>query len=88
LAYRARDERGSVLVNFLAGPTSVPADIAEAGVCAVTLLYERRKKGMPLQSESFGGYSYSAAGPFTAEGALNTPECRALLAPYTPIHCA
>lgn len=86
LGYRLGPERGSLLVNFTAGPTSVPLDVQQAAVVAATLLYQRRKTGVPLASESWGGYSYSAAGQFTAEAAVRSPEVAALLAPYTSIH--
>jgi hypothetical protein len=55
---------------------------------ATSLLFERRKKGIPLQSESFNGYSYSNSGPFTVEAAIKTPDVMELLraAGVLPIH--
>jgi hypothetical protein len=38
LGYRPEGERGALLVNYLAGPTSVPADLEAAGVVAVVQL--------------------------------------------------
>jgi hypothetical protein len=88
LAYKVAPERGSILVNYAAGPTSVPADITAAAVQAVTLMYQRRKTGMPVQSESWNGYSYSGAAAFTAEAAIRTPDVLEMLKPYMAIHVA
>lgn len=82
LAPRLASEPKSLLLTYTYGETSVPADIQAAAISATTLLYARRKTGAPYQSESWGGYSYSNAGPYTAEGAINTPDVKALLAPY------
>ncbi len=88
LGYRPEDEPGSLFVSGALGPASVSAAVREAASRAVTLLYTRRKTGMPLQSESFGGYSYSGASQFNAEAAVNSPEVLGLLrdAGVLPIH--
>lgn len=80
--------RGAILANYTAGAATVPADIESAAVMAVVLMYQHRKTGAPLNSENWGGYSYSTASQFTAEGAIRTPEVQALLAPYINIPIA
>lgn len=86
LAYHLEDERGSVKATFAAGPIAVPKDIELAAGIAVVLMFQRRKEGAPFASESWNGRSQSIAGPFTAESALRSPDCLALLMPYLPVH--
>lgn len=88
LAYAIEAERGSVFVSALLGPTSVSGAVQLAASTAVSMLYQRRKTGVPVGSESWNGYSASGANTFTAEGALETPEVRSLLmaAGVLPIH--
>ncbi len=88
LSYHLADERGSVLVNYTAGPTSTPEDIRAAACSAVTLLMNRRKEGAPYASESWNGRSQSLAGPFTAEAAVRTPDVLAMLQPYLTVQVA
>lgn len=83
LASTLDPNRGAVKIVAAVGEATVPEDIRAAGVAAVSLLMNRRTTGMPLNSESWANYSYSGAGQFTAEAAINSPEVRALLAPYT-----
>jgi hypothetical protein len=85
LAVVADPNRGALKVVANVGEPFVPADIRAAAVTAVTLLMNRRKTGGALQSESFGGYSYSSAGPVTAEAAINSPEVLGLLRPYLSV---
>ena len=80
--------RGAILANYVAGCATVPADIESAAVMAVVLMYQHRKKGAPVQSEGWNGYSYSLSAPFTAEAAIHTPEVQALLSPYINIAIA
>lgn len=82
LGFEVEANRGSLKVTYLAGPAAVPKDIEYAAALAVQILYDRRARGMALQSESENGYSYSLAQPLTAEGVLKTPEVWGLLAPY------
>jgi hypothetical protein len=88
LAPATDPNRGAIFVSGTFGPTAVSAVVQEAAARAVTLLYHRRTSGAAYSSESFGGYSYSNAGPFTAEGAVNSPEVTSLLmaAGVLPIH--
>jgi len=91
LGYALEAERGSVFVSGTFGPASGVIDgAAAAGAAAVTLMYQRRTTGAPLQSESWGGYSYSAAAPFTAEAAVNSPEVLGILrdSGLLPLHVA
>ena len=78
--------RGAVLVNYLAGTTSVPPEIEAAAVLAVSLLLARKRTGAPVSSESWNGYSASLAGPFTAAGVVQTPDIAGLLLPYQTAH--
>jgi hypothetical protein len=71
--------RGALFVSGEFGPSSVSPAVQLAASSAVTLLYERRKSGAPLNSENWGGYGYSAAGQFTAEAAVSSPEVMGLL---------
>jgi len=86
LAPAVDPNRGAIKIVAAVGEASVPADVRAACVAAVSLMYERRAKGLPLQSESFGGYSYSAASAFTAEAAIASPDVMNLLRPYLPVH--
>lgn len=81
-------ERGSVFVTANLGPPSVSPLVQEAACRAVTLLFQRRELGAPAQSQSWNGASFSLAGPFTADGAIATPEVTSLLlaAGVLPIH--
>lgn len=90
LGYSMGAARGAIFVSGSFGFASVPADLQEAAARAVTLLYQRRKTGMALTSESWGGYSAGYAGPFTATGAVASPEVTDLLRAggYLPIHTA
>lgn len=79
LASRLEPEPGAVFVSASVGPASVDPAVQEAACRAVSLLYQRRKTGAPVQSESWGGFSYSNAGQFTAEAAVNSPEVLGML---------
>lgn len=83
LGYELQAERGALKVVATIGPAAVPADIALAAHLCVLRLYQFRTTGLPLQSESENGYSYSNASPYTVEAALNSPDVVSLLAPYT-----
>ncbi len=76
---------GAVKVTFAAGPASVPSDLAHAAFLMTTLMYDRRERGGPLASESWGGRSESVAGPFTATAALTSPDVAELLKPYQTV---
>ncbi len=88
LAHRLENEPGSVFVTGHVGPTTADPAVQAAACAAVSMLMERRTKGMPLQSESWAGYSYSGSSQFTAEAAVNSPEVVGLLqsAGVLPIH--
>jgi hypothetical protein len=79
---------GAVKVVYASGPTSVPEGIKAAAVSAVSLLMQRRKTGAPIQSESWNGESISVAGPFTATGAVTSPDVLALLMPFVSVRIA
>lgn len=86
LARRTDPNRGALKVTFAAGPLTPPEDIVSAACLAVSMLFERRKTGVALASESLTGYSYSAAGPFTAVGAVQSPDVMSLLSKYMTVH--
>lgn len=88
LASTLEDEPGSIFVSAKVGPVVVSPAVQEAAKCAVSLLFERRAKGVALQSESWAGYSASYAGPFTAEAAVNSPDMTGFLraAGVLPMH--
>jgi hypothetical protein len=62
--------------------------VEAAAVSAVSLLMQRRKTGAPIQSESWNGESISVAGPFTATGAVTSPDVLALLMPFVSVRIA
>lgn len=82
--------RGALLVTAACGEASVPDAIREAAKLMVSLLYARRTTGMPVTSESWNGYAGSYAGPFTATGAIDSPDVQSLLRAYRPqlVHTA
>ncbi len=73
---------GAIKVTYLAGPASLPADIQDAAVLAVSLMLQRKKTGAPLSSEGWNGYNYSLASAFTATSAVNSPDVLDMLMPY------
>lgn len=88
LGYEIEPERGAIKISYLAGPTAVPPAIASAAFFAALLMYQRRERGAPMQSESENGYSYSLASAFTADAAIRTPEVMGLLKPFLTVHIA
>jgi Phage gp6-like head-tail connector protein len=52
---------GNIKVVMLAGYNPVPADLALAAQELAIQVYRRRAFGVPLQSESYAGYSYTLA---------------------------
>lgn len=74
--------RGAVKVTFRAGLPFVPADVQQAAVLAASIMWGRRVTGIPLNSESWNGYSFQASGPFTQVGAIVTPDVAMLLSRY------
>jgi hypothetical protein len=82
LGYEIESDRGALKVTYAAGPAAVPKDIEYAAALAVQLLFEYRKTGIPLTSESWNGYSINNAQPFTTEEVLKSPRVWGLLAPY------
>lgn len=82
LSHELDPDRGAIKFTAAVGPSSVPADIEQAAFLMTALIYARRTTGLPFGSESWNGYSASNAGPFTATGALYSPDIKALLSPY------
>jgi hypothetical protein len=82
LAPAVDPSRGAVKVVAEVGEAAVPEDVRAAANCAVTVLMNRRREGAAYSSESWNGRSQSVAGPFSAEGALATPEVREFLKQY------
>lgn len=82
LTGRLRNCPGCVKATFVAGYSVLPDDLVQAAVMAATLMYQRRKRGAPVNSESLNSYSYSLSGEFTAAAALQTPDAWLLLRPY------
>jgi hypothetical protein len=79
--------RGAIKLTATCGETSVPDAVHQAAVLMVSLVYGRRKTGMPVTNESWNGYSYGASGPFTAVSALDSPDVQAYLRAYRPALC-
>ncbi len=74
--------RGSVMLTYEAGHTSVPADVTEAACLNVSLILKRKLSGAPAVSESWNGYSASLASAFLQTAAILSPDVIAALAPY------
>jgi hypothetical protein len=70
-AYRA------LLVEYTAGYSTIPYDVAQACLMVASRLYKGRTRDEGIQSESLGGYSYTLRG--TAE---IDADAKALLDPY------
>ncbi len=82
LASTLTPARGAVKITFAAGMLAVPEAIQLAANLAVSMIYNRRVLGMPVNSESWNGDSYSLASAFTAVGALQSPDIAGYLAKY------
>lgn len=80
--------RGCIKVVFQAGTLTVPPNVQMAACLAVSLIYGRRKTGIPLNSESWDGYSYSGGSTFTTEGAIASPDVSSLLRRYMSVQVA
>lgn len=61
LVAREIDGGGNIKVTYTAGYATVPADIVLAACEMTSQMLSRTERGMPLASESLGGYSYSLA---------------------------
>jgi hypothetical protein len=84
LATKIVPNRGAIKVTYTAGYDQVPAAVRGALNIIVRKLYNQRKLGVPLQSESLNGYSYSGQSSATANGILQgDPTVRDMLRPYT-----
>lgn len=74
---------GNIKITYNAGYSSVPADVQQACLLLCAFTSRSAKFGAPIQSESWGGYSYSLA------GAMNMgempPEVKSLLNKYKTI---
>lgn len=77
---------GAVKATYVAGYTTVPADVVLAVYAEVDMMRLMRKKGGgTVQSESLGEYSYSLANVDKAShpfGYFLSPQTATLLAPY------
>ena len=74
---------GAIKLVFSAGYDTVPPSIQAAATLVVTRLYNMRKIGYPLNSESLQSYSYSAQSTASADGIIEgDPTIRALLRPF------
>jgi hypothetical protein len=85
LASELEPARGAVKVTYLAGPASVPDDIAMAAALAASQLYARMPTGVPLGSESWNGYSKSVAAPFLVSF-RESPDVAAVLRRYQGVY--
>jgi hypothetical protein len=63
-AWRTRFPEGAVnvLVHYIGGFETVPADIEQAALEVASALYRDRRRDRGIASESLGDYSYSIAG--------------------------
>jgi len=74
---------GAVKVVYTAGYTTVPSAIKGAINLITRKIYNARKLGFPVVSESLAGYSYSGQQSATANGVLQgDPTIRQMLAPF------
>lgn len=70
LAVKLVPIRGAIKVVYTAGYETVPASIKMVINLVVRRLFNLRKLGVPLTSESLNGYSYSSQGTATADGII------------------
>lgn len=75
---------GSVKVTYAAGYPATPEPVLAAIHMAVSRLFDLRRTGVGLGSESWNGYSrgLAAVDPKAVAGVLSSPEIHGLLAPY------
>lgn len=85
LAPQVDPNRGAIKATLVCGPTSVPADIVQAAVLAVSLIFARKKSGAPVTSASLNGGSYSLAAPLVT-AVVESPDVLGFLRPYLPVH--
>ncbi len=72
--------RGAIKVVYKAGYATVPPAIKAALSLIVSKIFNMRKLGIPLVSESLNGYSYSGQNAATADGIIQgDPTIRNLL---------
>lgn len=81
LTYRRVDVPRAIKVVYSAG-LAVPDDVVMALSWAVQILYNQRKTGAALTSESWNGYSRGLTGPFTTTSALYVPNVFGVLSRY------
>lgn len=74
--------RGAISISFSAGMLTIPQTVQLAANLAVSMVYNRRTTGLPVNGESWNGDSYSISGAFTAVGALQSPDIAGYLAKY------
>ncbi len=75
--------RGAIKVVFQAGCLTVPPNVQMAACLMTSLIFQRRQKGAPVQSESWNGDSYSlGSGGFATAGAISSPDVVSLLRRY------
>ncbi len=74
---------GALKVVYTAGFATVPASIKAALNIIVRKLYNLRKLGVPLTSESLNGYSYSSQSNASANGIIQgDPTIQQMLRPF------
>lgn len=83
LSTKVVPQRGAVKVIYTAGYSTVPPALRGALQLIVRKIYNMRKLGVPMVSESLNGYSYSAQSNATANGVLyGDPTIRQMLATF------
>lgn len=70
----------SVIVDYIGGYATIPADIAHATLTVASRFYRDRTRDASVASESLGGYTYSRRAASEQQ-----QEIRELLAPYRRI---
>lgn len=75
---------GCLKVQYVAGYDPIPAALRGAVNIVVMKLYNARRTGVAMTSESLGGYSYSAQGSATADGIITgDPTVRKMLSTFS-----
>jgi hypothetical protein len=82
LAVSLRALRGAIQVQYEAGYSEVPPAIVAAAAQAVTLCMQRRRQGVPPNSEGWNGYTVSWSPQALALAAIQHPDVERLLLPY------
>lgn len=86
LGFGVKNVPGAIKVTYSHGYSPIPPKVSRAVHLMTSMMYARRKTGLPVASASLNGASYSTAGAFSATAALHSPDVlSALYGFYDPM---